>query len=149
MELAKQDEIDSKKYMEFMESTLEQITSSMDLDFDTILGKAKTNRIGSIFLELDMLDEITLGIVAILAGILILIGWVPQIIQGYKTKKLEDVSRYLVIAIFAGAVLWLVYGIEVDDDRYIIGVNIAAMFLTMTVLIMKLKYEKLSESIRK
>ena len=148
MELAKQDEIDSKKYMEFMESTLEQITSSMDLDFDTILGKPKQNRIGSIFLELDMLDEITLGIVAILAGILILIGWVPQIIQGYKTKKLEDVSRYLVIAIFAGAVLWLVYGIEVND-RYIIGVNIAAMFLTMTVLIMKLKYEKLSESIRK
>ena len=95
-----------------------------------------------------MLDEITLGIVAILAGILILIGWVPQIIQGYKTKKLEDVSRYLVIAIFAGAVLWLVYGIEVND-RYIIGVNIAAMFLTMTVLIMKLNYEKLSESIRK
>ena len=95
-----------------------------------------------------MLDEITLGIVAILAGILILIGWVPQIIQGYKTKKLEDVSKYLVIAIFAGATLWLVYGIEVDDI-YIIGVNIAAMFLTMTVLIMKLKYEKLSESIRK
>ena len=95
-----------------------------------------------------MLDEITLGIVAILAGILILIGWVPQIIQGYKTKKLEDVSKYLLISIFAGAVLWLVYGIEVDDI-YIIGVNFAAMFLTMTVLIMKLKYEKLSKSIRK
>ena len=95
-----------------------------------------------------MLDEITLGIVAILAGILILIGWVPQIIQGYKTKKLEDVSKYLLISIFAGAVLWLVYGIEVDDI-YIMGVNIAAMFLTMTVLIMKLKYEKAFESIRK
>ena len=95
-----------------------------------------------------MLDEITLGIVAILAGILILIGWVPQIIQGYKTKKLEDVSKYLLISIFAGAALWLVYGIEVDDI-YIMGVNFAAMFLTMTVLIMKLKYERLSESIRK
>ena len=31
----------SKKYMEFLESTLEQITSSMDLDFDTILGKPR------------------------------------------------------------------------------------------------------------
>ena len=61
---------------------------------------------------------------------------------------MEDVSRYLVIAIFSGAVLWLVYGIEIDDI-YIIGVNIAAMFLTMTVLMMKLKYEKTSESIRK
>ena len=95
-----------------------------------------------------MLDEITLGIVAIVAGILILIGWVPQIIQGYKTKKLDDVSKYLLISIFSGAVLWLVYGIEVDDI-YIMGVNFAAMFLTMTVLIMKLKYEKLSESVRK
>ena len=37
----KKKEIDSKKYMEFMESTLEQITSSMNLDFDTILGKPK------------------------------------------------------------------------------------------------------------
>ena len=57
-----------------------------------------------------MLDEFTLGIVAIAAGVLILIGWVPQIIQGYKTKKLEDVSKYLVIAIFSGsfvmAYLW-------------------------------------------
>ena len=95
-----------------------------------------------------MLDEITLGVVAILAGFFILIGWIPQIIQGYKTKKLEDVSKYLVISIFVGAALWLIYGIEIDDV-YIIGVNVAAMFLTMTVLIMKLKYEKAFESIRK
>ena len=86
------------------------------------------------------LDDFTLGIVAILAGILILSGWVPQIIKGYKTKRLSDVSSYLMICIFAGAVLWLVYGIEIDDI-YIVGVNIAAMFLTITVLYMKLKYE--------
>ncbi len=95
-----------------------------------------------------MLDEFTLGIVAIFASILILIGWVPQIIQGYKTKKLEDVSKYLVTAIFGGAVLWLIYGISIDDI-YIIGVNVAAMFLTMTVLMMKLKYEKSFRPIRK
>jgi len=94
------------------------------------------------------LDEISLGIVGILAGILILSGWVPQIIKGYKTKRLNDVSSYLMICIFAGAVLWLVYGIEIDDV-YIIGVNVAAMFLTMTVLSMKLKYEKKSNSIEK
>ena len=87
------------------------------------------------------LDDFSLGIVGILAGILILSGWVPQIIKGYKTKRLNDVSSYLMICIFAGAVLWLVYGIEIDDI-YIVGVNIAAMFLTITVLYMKLKYER-------
>jgi len=49
VELARQDEIDSGKYMEFMESTLEQITSSMDLDFDTILGKPKQTGLDQFF----------------------------------------------------------------------------------------------------
>jgi len=87
------------------------------------------------------LDEITMGIIGIVAGILILSGWVPQIARGYKTKRLNDVSSYLMILIFAGAALWLVYGIALDDV-YIMGVNIAAMILTMIVLSMKLKYEK-------
>jgi len=87
------------------------------------------------------LDETVMGVIGILAGILILSGWGPQIIKGYQTKKLSDVSSYLMIFIFAGAVLWLVYGLALDDV-YIIGVNIAAMFLTMIVLSMKLKYER-------
>ena len=49
VEMAKQDEVDSKKYMEFMESTLDQITSSMGLDFDTILGKPKQTGLDQFF----------------------------------------------------------------------------------------------------
>ena len=91
------------------------------------------------------LDETTMGVIGILAGILILSGWVPQIARGYKTKRLNDVSPYLMILIFAGAVLWLIYGIALDDV-YILGVNVAAMVLTMVVLSMKLKYERLAQT---
>ena len=91
------------------------------------------------------LDEVTMGVIGIIAGILILSGWVPQIAKGYRTKKLDDVSPYLMILIFAGAVLWLIYGIALDDV-YIMGVNIAAMVLTMIVLSMKLKYEKAAQA---
>jgi len=91
------------------------------------------------------LDETTMGVIGIIAGILILSGWVPQIVKGYKTKRLNDVSSYLMILIFAGAALWLVYGIALDDV-YIMGVNIAAMILTMIVLSMKLKYEKAAQT---
>ena len=87
------------------------------------------------------LDETMMGIIGILAGILILSGWVPQIAKGYRTKKLTDVSSYLMILIFVGATLWLIYGMALDDV-YIMGVNLAAMFLTMVLLAMKLKYEK-------
>ena len=87
------------------------------------------------------LDEITMGVIGTIAGILILSGWVPQIVKGYKTKKLNDISAYLMILIFAGAVLWLIYGIALDDV-YIMGVNLAAMVL----LSMKLKYEKTAQA---
>tara|TARA_Y100001949_G_scaffold159697_1_gene150780 strand:+ start:1995 stop:2288 length:294 start_codon:yes stop_codon:yes gene_type:complete len=92
------------------------------------------------------LDETAMGVIGILAGILILSGWVPQIVKGYRTKKLTDVSSYLMILIFVGAVLWLIYGMALDDV-YIMGVNLAAMFLTMTVLAMKLKYERNTQTI--
>ena len=91
------------------------------------------------------LDEITMGVIGTIAGILILSGWVPQMVKGYKSKKLDDVSAYLMILIFAGAVLWLIYGIALDDV-YIMGVNLAAMVLTMIVLSMKLKYEKAAQT---
>ena len=83
----------------------------------------------------------SLAILAIIAGILILSGWVPQIVKGYRTKKLDDVSKYLMILLASGAFLWILYGIE-KDDPFIIGVNVAAIALTMIVLRMKFKYSK-------
>lgn len=49
VEMAKPDEIDSAKYMEFMESTLDQITSSMDLDFDKMVGRPKQTGLDQFF----------------------------------------------------------------------------------------------------
>ena len=49
IEIAKTSEIDSSKYMEFMESTLDQLTSSMDLDFDVMLGKPKQTGLEQFF----------------------------------------------------------------------------------------------------
>lgn len=85
-----------------------------------------------------------LTLLGISAGILILSGWVEQIIKGYRTKSLKDVSRYLMIFISAGAILWLVYGVIVSDV-YIVGTNLAAIVLMMTVLVMKKRYDKMSK----
>ncbi len=94
------------------------------------------------------LDEISLSILAIAAGILILSGWVPQIIRGYRTKRLDDISKYLMTFVAIGAVLWTWYGFE-KDDIFIIGVNVAAIILTMVVLAMKFRYEKRNNQSKK
>lgn len=89
-------------------------------------------------------EPTTLTILGIAAGILILTGWVEQIYKGFKTKSLKDVSRFLMIFISAGAILWLVYGFIVSDI-FIIGTNIAAIVLMMIVLGMKRRYDKKME----
>jgi len=94
------------------------------------------------------LDEISLSILAIAAGISILSGWVPQIIRGYRTKSLDDISKYLMTFVAIGAVLWTWYGFE-KDDIFIIGVNVAAIILTMVVLAMKFRYEKRNNQSKK
>lgn len=87
------------------------------------------------------IDGILLTIIGTLAGVFILSGWVDQIIKGYRTKSLKDVSTYLMVLISAGASLWLIYGFVVSDV-YIIGTNITAIGLMMVVLSMKRKYDK-------
>ena len=81
-----------------------------------------------------------LTVLGVAAGVLILTGWVEQIYKGYKTKSLKDVSKFLMIFISAGAILWLVYGIIVYDV-FIIGTNVAAIVLMMIVLGMKKRYD--------
>jgi len=90
-----------------------------------------------------LFDGISLSILAIAAGILILSGWVHQVIKGYKTKSLKDVSKYLLVLIGVGAVLWLIYGIEVADP-FIIGTNLAAIVLMVIVFAMKRRYDRLN-----
>ena len=47
--LATASDADPAKYLEFIESTLDQVTSSMDLDFDVILGKGRQTGLDQFF----------------------------------------------------------------------------------------------------
>jgi len=87
------------------------------------------------------IDGTLLTILGISTGILILTGWVEQIYKGYKTKSLKDVSKFLMIFIAAGSILWLTYGFIVTDV-FIIGTNAAGLTLMIIVSIMKKVYDK-------
>lgn len=91
------------------------------------------------------MEGIALTMLGTVAGVMILMGWVQQIIKGYRTKSLKDISRYLTVLISVGAALWVAYGIIVSDV-FIIATNVAAIFLMMTVLSMKKKYDRIASS---
>jgi MtN3 and saliva related transmembrane protein len=86
-------------------------------------------------------DGTLLTILGVSAGVLILTGWVEQIYKGYKTKSMKDISKFLMIFIAAGSILWLTYGFIVSDV-FIIGTNFAGLTLMMFVSFMKKRYDK-------
>jgi len=91
-------------------------------------------------------DGTLLTILGVSAGVLILTGWVEQIYKGYKTKSMKDISRFLMIFIAAGSILWLTYGFIVTDV-FIIGTNAAGLTLMTIVSFMKKRYDKQLEKI--
>ena len=88
-----------------------------------------------------MIDEIWVSILGSIAAALVTSSFVPQIMRGYRTKQLGDVSYWLMIMICVGMSLWVVYGV-MKQDFVIIGANVSTIALNMVLLVMKKKYTK-------
>jgi MtN3 and saliva related transmembrane protein len=77
----------------------------------------------------------------VLAGLLTTVGFIPQIIKGYRTKRMEDVSLLMPLVLGAGMLLWLLYGISLQNLPIVIW-NAIAFALNMVVVVLKLRYAK-------
>jgi MtN3 and saliva related transmembrane protein len=86
-----------------------------------------------------LFEGIWLTLLGSIASALVSASFIPQIIKGYKTKHLEDVSYLLMILISIGMSLWIVYGIE-RQDPVIVGANVTTIALNMILLGLKAKY---------
>jgi MtN3 and saliva related transmembrane protein len=71
--------------------------------------------------------------IGISAAFLTILSFVPQIIKTYHTRRMKDVSRYLMILFTTGSILWIVYGI-LHEDLVIIGANVTAATFNLILL---------------
>jgi MtN3 and saliva related transmembrane protein len=76
---------------------------------------------------------------AFVAGALTSTGYLPQIIKGFKTRKMGDVSLLMPAVLGIGMFLWLLYGLAREDPAIIVA-NIVGSSLTAVLVGMKLKY---------
>lgn len=82
-------------------------------------------------------DWIVLGLTA---GLLTTVGFVPQLVKGYRSKSMADVSLSMPILLSVGMALWLIYGLMVNSIPIIFW-NAIALWLNMMIIGLKLKYE--------
>lgn len=73
------------------------------------------------------------------AGVLTTLSFVPQVVKTWRTKSVEDVSLWMLLAFNGGITLWLIYGILTSKPS-IIFANAITLVLALTLLALKLRY---------
>lgn len=85
-------------------------------------------------LEMNYVD-----IIGYVAGLLVLLSLIPQIIKSWKTKSTKDISLLRYIIYIIGIIMWLIYGIILVNGPMIIA-NSISLVLASSILYLKLKY---------
>jgi MtN3 and saliva related transmembrane protein len=78
--------------------------------------------------------------IGLLAGSLTTIAFLPQAIKTWKTKSTRDVSLGMFITFCTGVLLWIIYGLLVEDLP-VLMTNVMTLILASTILWFKLKYK--------
>jgi MtN3 and saliva related transmembrane protein len=85
--------------------------------------------------------EPMLEIIGLIAGVVTSFGFVPQLIKGFRTKKLNDISYFMPAVLATGMSIWVYYGFLIDSLA-VITANSFAIGCNITLILMKKKYSK-------
>jgi MtN3 and saliva related transmembrane protein len=83
-------------------------------------------------------DWMALGLVA---GLLTTAGFVPQLVKGFRTKSMDDVSLVMPILLATGMALWLGYGVLIKSWPIIFW-NAIALVLNLGKIVLKMNCQK-------
>jgi len=79
------------------------------------------------------------------AGFITTMGFVPQVIKGYRTGSMKDVSLTMPVLLMVGLSLWLLYGLVIQDLPVILW-NAVAMILNGTLVLLKVRSIRLERA---
>jgi len=81
----------------------------------------------------------TINIVGYCAGFLTTLAFLPQVIKVWKTNSTNDISLLMFSMICLGILLWLYYGIQLNEMPIILT-NAVTLVLASIILIFKIKH---------
>ncbi|PJE81783.1 hypothetical protein COU58_00455 [Candidatus Pacearchaeota archaeon CG10_big_fil_rev_8_21_14_0_10_32_42] len=73
------------------------------------------------------------------AGILIIISMLPQVIKTFRLKSTKDISLMRTILYALGVFLWTIYGFIISNGP-LMAMNSVGLILGITLLFQKLRY---------
>ena len=86
-----------------------------------------------------LMDSISLELFGLLAGAVTSMGFIPQLVRGYKTKKLDDISYFMPIVLAFGMTLWFIYGL-LQEALAVMVANVFGVGCCLILISMKKMY---------
>lgn len=80
-----------------------------------------------------------IDILGYLAGVLVVISLLPQVIKSWKTKLTRDISLWRYIIYVIGLILWVTYAIIIKNGPVAV-MNGVGLILAISILYLKIKY---------
>ena len=81
------------------------------------------------------------NIVGFLAAITSTISLIPQVMQMYKTRSVNDISIGMIINFVLTSILWIVYGVLITSWSVWLT-NIFMLIFALVMIYFKIKYSK-------
>jgi MtN3 and saliva related transmembrane protein len=78
-------------------------------------------------------------ILGYIAGILVVISLLPQVIKSWKTKSTKDISLLRYVIYVTGLILWIIYALIINNGPVAV-MNSVGLILALSILFLKLKY---------
>lgn len=79
------------------------------------------------------------SLTGLLAGILTSGAAIPQVLKTYRSKQARDISLWQLVLLTLGMLLWLIYGIALNDLP-LITANTFSICCYCALVAMKLRY---------
>lgn len=85
------------------------------------------------------MDLFSSSFVALIAGTLTTIAFIPQVLRAWRTQSVDDLSLGMLLTFNTGVALWIVYGVMAREPPMILT-NGVTLFLALMLLGMKLRW---------
>ncbi|MCE5261757.1 MAG: SemiSWEET transporter [Euryarchaeota archaeon] len=80
----------------------------------------------------------TLTLLGLTAGFITTLGFIPQLLKGYRTGSMEGVSLTMPLVLMLGMGMWLTYGVLTEDPPIIIW-NAVSIVLNAGIVLLKVR----------
>lgn len=83
--------------------------------------------------------DVSIDIFGYIAGLLVVLSMLPQVIKSWHTKMTRDISFWRYLIYVSGLVLWVTYAILIENGPVAV-MNSVGLVLASSILFLKIRY---------